>query len=200
MTYFVAARMTTPLRAQALRQSYHQLDDKWAIAEFEYSAPGWEHPRRMVVIRERLDPEGNRSDQLTLMQVDGYAYQLIATNSDLSPADVWQFYNHRSCIENVIKESQYDFGCDHILSHCYGGNAVWLALSLLAYNVTNWFREKILNQHAHRKTAKWLRRKLINLPAKLVCSGRQRLLRFWRDHPSRPLYERALVALEAFSI
>lgn len=196
--YFIAARASLPLRSQAMQARYRSRGGRWAISEFTYSAEGWSRPRRMVVIREKLEPQNPL--QPTLFHNDEYAYQIIVTNSDWSATRVWQFYDHRSCLENIIKESQSDFGSDHILSHTYEGNAIWLALSALAYNVTNWFREKVLNQRAHRHTARWLRDRLIVIPGRVVRSARQWLLRLWRDHPSRGAYEKALTMLAALQL
>jgi len=77
---------------------------------------------------------------------------------------------------------------------------MWLALSVLAYNLTNWFREKVLGQRRHRNTAKTLRRWLIEIPATLARGGRRLTLKMWCDHPSRRLYERTEAALAAFSL
>jgi hypothetical protein len=196
--YFIAARASVPLKNLARQAVYRRLSDKWAISEFSYRGAGWTTPRRFVVIREKLEPEN--PVQPTLFHDDRYAYQIIATNADWSPERVWHFYNHRSCLENIIKESQSDFGSNHILCQSFWGNAVWLALSALAYNVTNWFREKALNQRAHRHTAQWLRERLILIPARVVRTGRQLWLRMWRDHPWRERYERAVVAIAAFHL
>ena len=198
VSYFISARASAPLKIKVLQVIYCQLSAKWAIGEFLYQAAGWKRPRRFIVIREKLEPENPM--QPTLFHDDDYAYQMIATNADWSPERVWHFYNHRSCLENIIKESQDDFGCDHILSHLYRGNATWLAMSALAYNVTNWFREKILNQRAHRHTARWLREKLIFIPARVVHAAGQWFLKLWCDHPSRGAYEKAQAALEAFCL
>jgi hypothetical protein len=193
VTYFVAVPMYQPLQAQVPGLIYCQLDRRWALAQFRYQG------RRLVVLRELLDPT-NPDPQKTLFTCDSYAYQMIVTNADWKLEDVWHFYNQRCRIENIIKESQYDFGSNHVLSAAYGGNATWLALSVLAYNLSNWFREKILNQRAHRKMATWLRRHLIEIPGRLVYSGRRHLLRLWREHPSRSLYEKALRTLEAWAL
>ena len=198
--YAVAARLTAPVKAKVVGLDYRPLDDKWGLAEFEYRAQGWQHSRRMVVVRERLDPQNPHGKQLTLFACDGYAYQVIATTAPWAAVHVWRFYNDRSRLENIIKESQYDFGSNHIISKRVGGNATWLALSVLAYNVTNWFREKVLGQRGHRHMAHWLRHHLIVIPATLVHSGRRYHLNIWRDHPSRPLFEGALCALEALRL
>jgi hypothetical protein len=198
VSYFIAARATVPLKSRVLETIYCPLSAKWAIGHFYYQAAGWKRPRRFVVIREKLEPQNPL--QPTLFHDDNYAYQMIVTNADWSPERVWHFYNHRSCLENIIKESQADFGSDHILSHLANGNATWLALSALAYNVTNWFREKILHQRAHRHTARWLREQLIFIPARVVHSAGQWFLKLWRDHPSRGAYEKALAALATFRL
>jgi hypothetical protein len=177
-----------------------RLDDKWAICEYWYQGDEWKQPRRMIVVRERLEPENPRPEQLTLFHCDGFAYQAIATNATWAPTTVWHFYNNRSRLENIIKESQDDFAGDHVLSRGAGGNATWLGLSVLAYNLTNWFREKVLGQRRHRNTARILRQRLIEIPATLVTRGRQYYLKMWSGHPSRRFFERTLVALEAFSL
>lgn len=46
----------------------------------------------------------------------------------------------------------------------------------------------------------WLRQHLIVIPATLVYSGRRYVLKLWRDHPSRPLFEHALDQLEALRL
>lgn len=199
VTYAIAAPMLAPLKAAVVGLEYEALGDKWALAEFEYRGHG-QQPRRMVVVREKLEPEHPRGQQLTLFQCEGYAYQIIVTNATWRAIYVWHFYNHRSCLENIIKESQYDFGINHVISKRVGGNATWLALSVLAYNITNWFREKVLQQRAHRHMAHWLRHHLINLPATLVYSGRRYYLKLWRGHPDRELFERALYQLEALRL
>jgi hypothetical protein len=200
VTYTIAAPLLAPLKSSVVGLAYQALDDKWGLAELEYCGHGWKQPRRMVVVREQLEPENPRRGQLTLFQCDGYAYQIIVTNASWRGSYVWRFYRQRSCLENIIKESQYDFGSNHIISKWVGGNATWLALSVLAYNITNWFREKVLGQRVHRHMAHWLRQHLINLPATLVHSGRRYYLKLWRDHPSRELFERAQVTLAALRL
>jgi hypothetical protein len=197
--YCLAARTVGPMKCALPGLAYEALDDKWAVCEYWYEGQNWSRPRRMIVVRERLEPENPRSQDLTLFHCEGYAYQLIVTNAPWRPEAVWHFYNDRSRLENIIKESQDDFAGDHIVSRGAGGNATWLALSVLAYNLTNWFREKVLGQRRHRNTAQTLRRRLIEIPATLVTGGRQLRLKMWRQHPSRGFYERTEAALEAFS-
>ncbi len=195
--YFIAVPINASLQRRVGGVEFRALDDKWAIGELEYRGPKCKTMRRMVVIREKLDPTDPPKKQLKLLDCPEYAFQFIVTNSGWRDEDVWHFYNHRCCVENTIKEGQRDFGVNHVLSHRYGGNALWLAMSVLAYNLWNWFRERVLNEHAHRHTVAYWRRKLIELPARLVSSGRRWWLKLGRGHPSEPLFQRALARLDA---
>ena len=200
VTYFVAAVGSEPLRPKVWGLRYRRLDNRWAVAEFEHRCGTWDTPRRMIVIRETLAADNRGSKQGRLFRTDRYGYQIIVSNSDWSPERVWRFYNHRCVVENIIKESGHDFAADHIVSKHYAGNRVWLMLSVLAYNIGNWFRERVLNQRAHRTMAFGLRRTLIELPARLVYHARQFTLQLWRDHPSREAFERAQQRLALLTI
>lgn len=202
VTYCIPLRVTDGLKAMLPGLQYDALDNRYAIAEIQYKAPSWKLPRRLVIVRERLDAENpeKRAQTLKLFHCDGYAYTVHVTNATWRPVYVWRFYNDRSCLENIIKESQYDFGSNHVLSHAHGGNVTWLALSVMAYNITNWFREKVLQQRAHRKTARTLRRLLIEIPGRLVYHAGQFEIVLWRDHPSRRPYERTVVALGSLTL
>jgi hypothetical protein len=190
VTYFVAVPGSAPMRPIVWGLRYRRLDTRWAVAEFSHKPGTWGKARRFVVIRERLDAAASGRQQ-RLFETERYGYQIFATNSDWSPERVWRFYNQRARAENIIKEADEDFALDHVVSRSLAGNRMWMLLSLLAYNLTNWFREKVLNQHAHRTMASGLRKTLIELPARLVYHARKWRLKVWRDHPSRAAYERA---------
>ena len=197
--YFLAWPAHAWLRAQLPGLDYQALDARYAVAEFTQRVPGGRR-QRLVVIREKLEPDERHKQQLRLVEAPGYAYQIIATNApeSWSGAAVWRFYNHRSCLENIIKECKQDFGGDHILSKCWEGNRLWLALSVLAYNLWNWFREKILHQRAHRRRTQWLRKMLIEIPAYVTRGGRRIFLNIWRGSPGWELYQTAQARLATF--
>ena len=199
--YFIAWPTHGRTRTTVLGLDYQALDERYAVAEFTYRVRRG-HLQRMVVIREKLEPEERNKKQLRLLEAPGYAYQVIATNApeSWSGAAVWRFYNHRSCLENIIKESKQDFGADHVLSSCWEGNRLWLALSVLAYNLWNWFREKILHQRAHRRRTQWLRKMLIEIPAYVTRGGRKTFLNIWRGSPGWELYQTAQARLATFTL
>ena len=197
--YFLAWPVHAWLRTKLPGLDYQAIDERYAVAEFTHRVPGGRR-QRMVVIREKLEPDERNKRQLRLLESPGYAYQIIATNAPAgwSGAAVWRFYNHRSCLENIIKECKQDFGGDHVLSRCWEGNRLWLALSVLAYNLWNWFREKILDQRAHRRRTQWLRQMLIEIPGYVTRGGRRIFLNIWRGSPGWELYQTAQARLEVF--
>jgi len=176
------------------------LDDKWAVAELSHQAPSASRPRRLVVVRERLEPDHRGSKQLRLLSQDGYAFPVIVTNLRHEPEQIWRDYNQRCGAENMIREQQEDFGLDHVLCRSFAGNLLWLQLVLLAYNLMNWFRELILGQKAHRTTARLLRKYLFELPGRLVRGGRQLVVKLDADAQTRARYRRARSELQVFHL
>jgi hypothetical protein len=197
VSYFVAVPLWQSLQRQIGGVRFRRLGRRWAIGELWYRGVKASRARRIVVVRELLLPTEPRKKQLRLLDCPRYAYQCIATNTTWESERVWWFYNHRCCVENMIKETQQDTGSNHILSRRLAGNRLWFAASLLAYNLWNWFRERVLKQHAHRRTIRYWRRVLIELPARLVCSGRRYGLKLATNHPIEPLFRRALARLSA---
>lgn len=58
----------------------------------------------MVFIRQRVRNGEYPKKQLKLLHTEDviYDYQVIVTNSDIPPKDVWKFYNQKACCENFI--------------------------------------------------------------------------------------------------
>lgn len=149
---------------------------------------------RMVVIRQKVKVGESPNKQLKLLHVEGilYDYQVIATNSNLSPEEVWRFYNKRANVENFIKEGIYGFGLDKVVSHSYAGNSTWFELLMLAYNLMNFFKEEVLCQNKVKDMIQGIRERLFLIPGRLVYKGRQWILRLERTWFYRCEYEDAL--------
>ena len=198
--YAMAVRGTQGLKAKLPGLAYRALDDKWAVAELTYQPPSASRPRRFVVVREKLEPDHRGSKQLRLLSQDGYGFQVIVTDLRDEPEQVWRDYNQRCRAENLIREQQEDFGLDHVLCRSFAGNLLWLQIVALAYNLINWFRELILGQKAHRTTARLLRKYLFELPARLVRSGRQVVMKVKADAETQVRYRRARSELQVFHL
>jgi hypothetical protein len=110
-------------------------------AEFYYQPLRWFHPYRFVVIRR---PQPEESDQqLTLFKLGSYHYQVLVTNLDLRPLNLWRFYNGRARIERIIRELKGDYPLGKIPTRHFLANEVYLHLLLLAYNLVNWFKRLV---------------------------------------------------------
>ncbi len=175
---------------------YRALDREYAVAEFEYRAHGWSRARRLIAIRRRLDPrEPKRGKQLKLLEAEGYSFQLIVTNLDLAPEEVWRFYNKRCNVENLIKEGRLGFSMDEVCSHHYAANALHCWLALLAGNLLGWLGERL--GLARRESIAGLREKLLRLPARLVRTARHWVLKLSLHYQHLALFRRAHDCLRA---
>jgi hypothetical protein len=149
---------------------------------------------RMVVVRQRVKKGNTPRKQLKLLHTDDviYDYQVILTNSDKEPEQVWRFYNERASCENFIKEGIYGFGLDNVISHSYAGNYAWFELLMLAYNLMNFFKEEVLNQKNVKPMAQTIRDRIFLIPGRLVSTSRQWVLKLERTWAYRNEYEEAL--------
>lgn len=128
--------------------------------EFEYQADSWDYPRRVVVKAEK--PKG----QLIPW------YSFIVTNMDLPAKQIVMLYNNRGHMENFIKECKSGFNFRKCSSNRFITNRNRLQVSVLAYNLFNWFRRLALSTNMRRFQIGTIRTKLIKTAAKLVKGAR----------------------------
>ncbi len=152
---------------------------------------------RMIVVRERVKKGKSPRKQLKLLNIGDviYDYQVIVTNSDKEPEEVWRYYNQRACCENFIKEGIYGFGLDKVVSHSYAGNYTWFELLMLGYNLMNFFKEEVLNQNKTKNMIQTLRDRLFLIPGKLIKTSRQWVLKLESTWAYKGEYEEALARL-----
>jgi hypothetical protein len=141
--YFViVARLTAPIKARLPGLRYHRVSAGVQAAEFKYQPHGWPRPCRFVVIRR---PQAEDSTaQLTLFQLGRYHYQVMVTNLELQPLNLWRFYNNRAGIELIIRHLKGDYGIGAIPTRHFFANETYFHLLLLAYNLINWFKRLCL--------------------------------------------------------
>jgi len=196
VTYAIVADLKG-LATRLVGLDYRPLDPEYAIAEFWHQAHKWQGPRRIIAIRRRLDPkEPKRGKQLKLFEAQGYSWQAIVTNSDAAPQEVWRFYNGRCNVENLIKEGRLGLSMDEVCSHSWAANALHNWLALLAGNLLGWFGEYLLGlerRHSIAAVREWL----LRIPARLIRSGRQWVLRLSAHYRHLNLFLRAHQRLRA---
>ena len=190
--------------------TYEPLPDSGGIEIGNYQSTDWPDGkvRRIVVVREPV-PENKRQDvagkQLKLFpELKGYAYRAFVTNSLAPSVEIWRDYNGRATCENVIKEGIF-FGLDTNATRKFDPNAAHFLLTLFACNLMNWFKEIAIGEtdpksgEEVKRMPKWIRSRLLCVPAKLVASARQLTLKFSRDWPWRSLMERAFARIAAWA-
>lgn len=104
----------------------------------------------------------------------GYLYRAIATNrTDLSHSDLVHWYNQRAeHSENRIKELKLDFGANRLPCGDFDANALYFAISTLAYNLFALLR-LVLPKRWESCRVTTIRWRLYALAGKVVRHGRR---------------------------
>ena len=138
----------------------NKVDYAVCYGEFNYQAGSWKYPRRVVVKVEKP------TNQML------YMYTFIVTNMDLEPQSLIQFYCNRGRMENFIKESKNGFDFDSMSSHSKLVNSNRLQISMLAYNLFNWFKRLVLPEKMRKLQIDTIRLKLLKIASRIVRSAR----------------------------
>ena len=101
-----------------------------------------------------------------------HLYTFIVTNMECIAEDVIRFYCKRGTMENFIKESKLGFHMDAMSSSGMMVNANKLQISVLTYNLFNWFRRLVLPVTMRKLQIDTLRLKLIKIAVRVVRSAR----------------------------
>ncbi len=126
----------------------------------------------------RLVVERWSDPQLSLFDPNGYCYHVIAGNRDeLEAEEVVWFHNQRGQAENYIKELKIGFGMEQMTSGDFSANALWFAIGVLAYNLTQAQKLLFLAPEWRSKTVATLRWQLIETAGRLIRHGRCLILR-----------------------
>jgi hypothetical protein len=173
--FTIAAKLTSPVKKRLSSQRYHTVSQGIQTAEFLYQPIGWKKRYRFVVIRRPI-PE-DPSDQLTLFSVGKFSYQVIVTNMQLKPINIWRFYNGRAGVELIIKELKNDYPVAKIPTKHFASNEAFFHILLFSYNLVNYFKRLCLPQEFQTMTLGSLRARLLLIPGELVHSGNRPVLK-----------------------
>jgi len=168
VSYAIRMKESNPLRQAAKdyvaelveRTKDNQIDYAVIYGEFFYKADSWLYPRRVVVKVEK--PYGQFN----------HVYTFIVTNMDMNPKDIIRFYCNRGTMENFIKESKLGFRMDAMSSHRMTVNSNKLQISVLAYNLFNWFKRLVLPASMRKLQIDTIRLKLIKIATRVIRSAR----------------------------
>jgi len=192
--FVIVAKLTAPVKRTISTLSYQIHSSGLETAEFMYQPTKWKKEYRFVVVR-RLIPE-DPTEQLTLFSMGKYSYQVIVTNTKLTPLHVWRFYNGRAAVELIIKELKGDYPLAKIPTKHFAANEAYFHTLLFSYNLINWFKRLCLPKEFQNMTLKTLRARLLLIPGELVRSKNRPTLKLPTNLLYKNAFEYALNRLE----
>lgn len=194
--YAVPARITRPLANRFGGLLWRAFSGDVEIAETAYEAMGWRCERRMIVVRRPI-PEPP-SWQLTLFKRGRYVYQVIVTNLNLQPLNLWRFYNKRATMELAIRQWKHGWPLSKSPGREWELNAAWFHLVLFAFNLLRWFQRSVAPEALQRATIPKLRERLLCVPGSLSRPGGRATLTLPDGYPYRRAFEETAEAIARF--
>ena len=135
---------------------------------------------RVIVRRERPHPGA----QLDLIETrDGWRYTAFATDTRIGQlAFLDERHRAHARVEDRIRTAK-DTGLQHFPSRAFAINAAWLAVVMLAVDLTAWTQHLLLEGPLAKAEPKTLRYRLLHVAARLTRGQRRLWLRLQRCWP-----------------
>jgi Transposase DDE domain group 1 len=149
---------------------------RWLPATFT----GWPPGMRIIARRERPHPGA----QLHITDDDGWRITVFATNTTGGRlADLEVRHRLRARAEDRIRGLK-DTGMTNLPLQAFAKNQIWLELACLAYELLTWTQLLAFHdQPARAWEPKRLRLRLLAVAARLITTGRRRILRLPKRWP-----------------
>jgi hypothetical protein len=202
--FSVTARQDKAIRAaiEAIGEAAWQSIPYWLstpevsgadVAETSYTcfAGDNRHARTVRLIVRRVRP--TPGSQLALFTT--WDYHAFVTDRDGDVLELEADHRRHAVVEQAIAELK-SAGLAHLPSGNFMANAAWLALTVMAHNLGRAVGQ-LAGPDLGTATAATLRRKVFNVPGRLVHSGRRRRLRLPKGWPCADAITTALDAITA---
>jgi hypothetical protein len=183
--YLCGAPNTVPLieAASQIADEYWVCcpDKEGEVAEFGYRMRTGPF-RRYIVKRVEIPP----GRQASLWE-GGYRYWIFVTSDHTtSPAELERQHRQKATVETGMAELKSNFGLHALRKHGFMANWAWLLIVCLGHNLCAW-TQHLAALRAGRDDgelrAKRLRYRYLQIPAMLVRSGRQLILKLRSNYP-----------------
>jgi hypothetical protein len=185
--FAIAADITSPIKLKLGGLRYHKVSQVFSTAEFYYQPYKWQRKERFVVLKRKLSPKENPSN-LTLFTLERYAYSVLVTDLNLLPYNVFLFYHDKAALERIIRTLKDDYLFASAPTNSFAANSLYAELSLLAYNLMNWFKRLCLPIEWQSYTLPTIRHRLLMIPGEFVKSKNIPTLRFPRNNPYQDVF------------
>ncbi len=163
--------------AEAAWQPYRTADgiatDR-EIAETVHTLNATKQAFRLIVLRWK-------NPQPSLFEADRYCYHAVATNREAAACEVIWKHNERGNCENWHKELKIGLGMEQMPCGQLEANALYFAIGVLAYNLAQLLKRRVLPEPYRTATVATLRWKLYRLAGKLVRHARGWMLQIKAD-------------------
>ena len=149
-------------------------------------------PVRLIVRRVKPTP----GSQLALFA--NYSYHAFITDREGQTLDLEADHPRHAEVENTIRGLEYGVGLNHLPSGHFPANAAWLAVQVIAHNLTRWTTRNGLGEQI--ATTKTLRRRFLSIAERLTRSARRLTLHLPQGWPWQNQFSRALDRLRALAL
>ena len=168
-------------------------DDEW-VARKTHIMSNSEVPFELVIQCQKVqvknkDKTKRKNKRKNNKRANGtkafkYIYRAIATNGlNMTDSEVVMWYNMRAeCSENVIRDLKWDFNARLLPCSDFGGNAAYLGMCMLAYNLFTVMQLFVLPSRFRFSRASTVRRHLIAIGGRLVSHARHWWVRVSHTH------------------
>jgi hypothetical protein len=152
---------------------------------------------RLIVRRQLLDIDQGKGEQREMWQEQRYRYVVTNLPRDWSIEDVLDATYMRCEQENVIAGLGSGIAAWRMPVAEMRGNAAWLEIARLAWNLGKWVAHLALPDEASRWEWKRFRRAFVDFAVQVVHRARQTWVRVLGYHPFAAQIIRANVVLQA---
>ena len=149
-------------------------------ASFCFRLDTWDKPRDFIVVKKLIKHEDNGQGIL----FPKWRYQVICHNQlDISPKQIWEDYNKRARIELNIRDLDYDHFITKVPTGNFLSNFAYFWHCVLSYNLALILKNFVLPEQWSKARTSTLRKKLINIPGRLVNRSGKMIMRLIEGFP-----------------